>query len=277
MVIGIGALGGSGTRVVAELLRLSGIYIGNDLNDANDNLLFTRLFKNPEWFEKASKEQVFSRLQIFEKLMLNRNLNYQEVFDFKKACLNNPVFITDSFQNNTILIRNRLNRKRRDSKWAWKEPNTQFFLEYLSAYFITFKYIHVIRHGLDMAHSKNIQQLINWGYKFNITYSPYDSYETTVLKQLDFWIAANRSAINMGRKKLKKDFYLLNHSNLIENPNQEITKLLQFLEIEISEQKLLSLAKTPKRTKTVDRYKNSINVHFTEKQLSAVKEFGFKI
>lgn len=44
-VIAIGALGGSGTRICAQILIELGVFMGHDLNNANDNLLFTRLFK----------------------------------------------------------------------------------------------------------------------------------------------------------------------------------------------------------------------------------------
>ena len=74
-VIAIGALGGSATRVVAQILKDYGIFIGFDLNDAFDNLLFTRLFKNPAWFNKASKDEINFRWQIFEKLKSGQNLS----------------------------------------------------------------------------------------------------------------------------------------------------------------------------------------------------------
>ena len=38
--VAIGGVGGSGTRVIAEILIQLGFYIGSDLNSANDNLWF---------------------------------------------------------------------------------------------------------------------------------------------------------------------------------------------------------------------------------------------
>src|SRR5687767_12628130 len=43
--VGIGGIGGSGTRVGAALLQMLDFYIGDDLNQALDNLWFTLLFK----------------------------------------------------------------------------------------------------------------------------------------------------------------------------------------------------------------------------------------
>ncbi len=40
----IGGIGGSGTRVVAEILTLFGYFMGHDLNSAGDILTYTLLF-----------------------------------------------------------------------------------------------------------------------------------------------------------------------------------------------------------------------------------------
>ena len=46
--VAIGGVGGSGTRLIAQLLMELGVYMGSDRNDANDNLWFTLLFKRIE-------------------------------------------------------------------------------------------------------------------------------------------------------------------------------------------------------------------------------------
>jgi len=43
--VAIGGVGGSGTRLIAQCLKELGYFIGSDLNESNDNLLFTALFK----------------------------------------------------------------------------------------------------------------------------------------------------------------------------------------------------------------------------------------
>ena len=45
----IGGVGGSGTRVVVEIMRRLGVYTGSDLNKAGDNKWFTLLCKLPRW------------------------------------------------------------------------------------------------------------------------------------------------------------------------------------------------------------------------------------
>ncbi|MDX1409058.1 MAG: hypothetical protein R3330_13010, partial [Saprospiraceae bacterium] len=49
----VGGIGGSGTRVVAEILQASGVYLGTYLNAALDNVFFARLItKDPEWWTR---------------------------------------------------------------------------------------------------------------------------------------------------------------------------------------------------------------------------------
>lgn len=57
------------------------------------------------------------------------------------------------------------------------------------------KYIHVLRHGLDMAFSNNIQQLKNWGLKFNIKLSGEETESQIAVKQLDYWIESTKDII----------------------------------------------------------------------------------
>ena len=66
--IAIGGVGGSGTRVIASILKEVGIYIGGDLNHANDNLWFTLLFKHRDALNLNNTE-FNKRLAIFEAAM----------------------------------------------------------------------------------------------------------------------------------------------------------------------------------------------------------------
>ena len=72
----IGGVGGSGTRVVAEILDNLGFYIGNDLNPAKDNLWFLLLFKRPRWYRKTQrdKNQIFTGLSLLSNSMIDRTL-----------------------------------------------------------------------------------------------------------------------------------------------------------------------------------------------------------
>ena len=168
MVIAIGALGGSGTRAVAEILIKSGIYLGDNLNGPNDNLLFTSLFKNPIWYEKATKEEKMKRIGLFQKYMTNVCLTMRDKAAILKASYTNTNYNSRLKFNLNLLFRINRSKKQQNMLWGWKEPNTYISLPELATVFPDLKYIHVIRNGLDMAFSKNVQQLFNWGRNFSI-------------------------------------------------------------------------------------------------------------
>ena len=78
----IGALGGSGTRVIAQIVNQLGYYIGDDLNKPNDNLVFTRLFKNPEWYKTTDQKEIYSRLEIFDEYMTSQKLSLYHLLKY---------------------------------------------------------------------------------------------------------------------------------------------------------------------------------------------------
>lgn len=70
--IAVGGVGGSGTRVVAQILSTAGIYMGDDLNIAHDNLWFTLLFKRQDIL-KATDEEFRNCVSIFVRAMTRRH------------------------------------------------------------------------------------------------------------------------------------------------------------------------------------------------------------
>ena len=54
--ITFGGVGGSGTRLFAQIMYLLNIYNGDCINDTEDNLMFTFLFKNRDILLLNDKE-----------------------------------------------------------------------------------------------------------------------------------------------------------------------------------------------------------------------------
>ena len=54
-LVAAGALG-SGTRVIAQILINLGINLGG-VNEPNDNLIFTALFKSPKWYKLSHQKE----------------------------------------------------------------------------------------------------------------------------------------------------------------------------------------------------------------------------
>ena len=269
--VAVGALGGSGTRVVAEILMEAGIYMGDNLNNAKDNLTFTCLFKRPEWYMNSQKKDRIRHLQLFKKIMLGQNLSVGERLLYSKAYFSNWNY---TFKNK---IKAPFKRKATgDFKgWGWKEPNTHHFLKDLAEVFPNLRYIHVVRNGLDMAFSGNVQQLKNFGLNYDIVF-PANKAQMPVA-QLDYWIKANDHSIKVGREILGERFYLLRFEELCVNPLPTIKSLLHFLQVSLPEAKIRHLATLPKLPSSSGRYEKADLSIFSDDQLERVKTLGYHL
>ncbi|MFK7967133.1 MAG: sulfotransferase [Burkholderiaceae bacterium] len=274
-VIGIGSLGGSGTRAVAQVLMDAGIYMGDDLNHANDNLIFTRLFKNPGWYRNANKRSVEARLRVFEEYMQNDRISLKNAATLIGASANNPTMKSHRELAWNMLGKIGKSGGNRD-RWGWKEPNTQIFIEDLSNYFPSFKYIHVVRHGLDMAFSKNRQQLNNWGPRYDIHLNGNESKEEIAFKQLEYWIRSNKDVASKG-ERLGSDFLLLNHTTFCSHPRQQVDRIISFLGIELPMDRLAKLYELPRDTGSNDRYSKFDIGIFDDRQIDYVRQLGFEV
>ncbi len=289
--VAIGALGGSGTRIYAEILREIGLYIGSDLNPALDNLWFTLLFKRPKWFIKHytnNKSEISKGLHIFEKAMTGYLVpKFDEFLFIMKAALQWSIFgnhfhakgnsgrgIWPFFRVFTMLRNQKIDSSRYIG-WGWKEPNTHIYLEYLNHHFEHLKYIHVVRHGLDMAYTHNLAQLYNWGRLLGLKESENSVPEPK--RALQFWIKTNERVMALGQKMQSNRFLLANFDDLCNNPKHEIAKLIDFLGLNMNQMNIDQLACLPNLPESSGRYKKYDLSLFDEDEIEAVRSFGFKV
>lgn len=273
-IIAIGALGGSGTRAVAKVFEDAGIFIGDNLNEPLDNLIFTRLFKNPEWNKTASQEEINFRFSVFEQYMRGEQLDFKSFSELLKVSKSNKLSSSAiSFYFKVLRKRKVLETPR--EVWGWKEPNTQIYIEEILDYFPNLKYIHVVRNGLDMAFSSNKQQLNNWYWKFNIG---KDFKLNENFNQLNYWIFSTKKMMEIAEKdKYKNRILILNHTNFCSNPKEEIDRMFAFCDIELPEEQLAVIYEIPADKGSNDRYKNYDLSEFTTEQLSFVENVGFNL
>jgi len=283
----IGGIGGSGTRVVAEIIAKLGVFIGDDLDSARDNLWFLLLFKRPRWYRKAryDKNKVLTGLSLFSKSISHKNItNWSEL---KFLC--HAVFEVAIFGHNykgegrgiwpfvrvwkMLATTPKLPPKLMG--WGWKEPNTHIFIDYIAEYFNRVKYIYTIRHGLDMAFSKNQQQLYNWGPFFGLAESQSLSEEPKA--SLKYWLRTNRRVFEMGQKLGDNKFLVVKFEKLCSSPEAEIKKIVSFLNIDPSAQNLKKAYSIPKRPKSLDRYQNHELDQFDDSDLAELKTYGYSI
>jgi len=270
----VGGVGGSGTRVVAQMLMQAGVYMGDMLNEPNDNLWFTLLFRRPSLKKIKSTEEQLQWLEIFRKKMMNEKLSFMEKLKVRAAAFE---FIFKKYIRGKdwfslpLKISKSIRRNGNDSDlnyWGWKEPNTHIYISLLAKKFPDIKYLLVMRNGLDMAFSNNQIQLRNFGSHYGVSgFSPADS--------LQYWILANKKAIERGEKLLGKNFKVLRLEDLCANAEVETKKLLEWAEIKFDSELLKKISSIPQLPQSSDRFKENDLSNFTPHQMQAVQQLGY--
>lgn len=267
----IGGVGGSGTRLIAECLKEGGYFLGTDMNDANDNLWFTLLFKRIEVLS-SSKEEFDTLVDI----MVNGMTGIQK---FTKYQINliHTLASGDREQHTAEWLNDRANsllvqksKIELNAKWSWKEPNSHIVLGRLVHRIDNLKYIHVTRNGLDMAHSDNQNQLQLWGAHFfqkDFGITPYYS--------LKYWRIVHERCLTIG-ELMQDNFLFLNFDDFCLNPEKEVAKLCQFLKSEDDQlvARLIQLIHPPE---SIGRFKQYGTGLFDERDVAYVKSLGFDI
>ena len=192
--VAVGGLGGSGTIVVAALLTLLGYYIGDDLNETIDNLWFTLLFKRRSSLFDSDAE-FGDLLNLFVSRMSgNTTLTERDATRlFNLADRDRPEHARPWLIERASSFCNGRTSKRHYQPWAWKEPNTHIVVDRIFRLDPRVKYIHVVRHPIDMAMRPNQSQLALWGPMI----LGDDLTEITPRKSLSFWCAAHRRITNL--------------------------------------------------------------------------------
>lgn len=272
----IGASGGSGTRVVAEILIKFGIYLGQDLNKSNDNLLFTYLFKHPAHYGKnlsQNDSRLVELLKLHEKIFLGRfPLKINELKIFIKAGLEH-IYISPYYYDMKWVIKRCLKLinsvSARPSIWGWKEPHTGYFLKSIYSCYPNAKYILVLRNGLDMAYSRNDQQLRFWNKCFNL-----NSKDVTPRNKFEYWYQYNKYILTNGKELFSNNFFIIRHEDLCFRRERVIKEYLNFLGLNCRTipEEIMNLPKLPK---SYNRFLNYDNKWVDRDVRNKLAELGY--
>ena len=134
------------------------------------------------------------------------------------------------------------------------------------------RYIHVMRHGLDMAFSRNRNQLRDWGPRLGVTTDDLNDPRAA----FQYWVRANHIAIAESERLLGPRFMLLRFESLCEQPEATIRSVAEFLELASSTYDLDSLATLVSTPDTIGRYRREGRADiFTAEDLSALRELAY--
>lgn len=226
MPIAIGGVGGSGTRVVAGVVRQLGYAMGRDLNGPNDNLAYTLLFKHPD-VPALTPEAFTARARLFVAAMTGKRppTSRERALVAELAAHDRPQHDRRWLQQRAralLLPAEPLADRRR---WGWKEPNTHIALPQWRQTLPRLRYVHVVRNGLDMAFSSNQNQRELWG-PLLLGRVP----ERTPADSLAYWCAAHRRVAGLGAT-MGDDFLWLDFDALCREPDAGLRRLADFLDV----------------------------------------------
>lgn len=238
--IAVGGVGGSGTRVVSLLLREAGVFMGGDLNPAGDNLWFTLLFKHLPILD-ACDRRFDMLLQSFLAGMTAAPRPSEEALATiellsREDRLQHPAGWL-SERRATLLAA--IESARPPRRWGWKEPNTHVVIERLWARLPELRYVHVVRHGLDIACSRNQNQLRFWG-RHVLDREPAG----TASDSLAYWCRVHRRMQRLLQDNPQR-MYWLNYDRMCADPEPELAELAGFLALDT--RRVLPLAPSVKR------------------------------
>jgi len=189
----VGATGGSGTRVVAQILQTSGAYIGTDLNESRDALGFAQF--SDWWVNRFTHARSETPPTVLDAAMLH---DLRQVLAAHLADLDEP------------------------RRWGWKEPRSIFLLPFFARHLPSLRFLHVVRDGRDMALSANQNQLRAHGSAVGLRG------RDGPLASITLWSWLNRETARYGQEVLGDRYLRIRFEDLCENPPTVAGELLRF-------------------------------------------------
>jgi hypothetical protein len=194
----IGATGGSGTRVVARIVREGGLFIGTNLNRYEDALDFAAYFDR--WINPyVAAVDEGARTALFDEM--TREL--------------------------AEVVGTHLRERPGDAGlWGWKEPRSIYLLPFFDRLMSGFHFLHVIRDGRDMAFSENQNQLKKHGrVVLPRSRLPFRSRPS---RSIELWARVNTLAADYGEQRMAGRYFRVQFERLCAEPGPTIEGILRF-------------------------------------------------
>jgi Sulfotransferase family len=191
----IGATGGSGTRAVAGIVRDGGMFIGQELNFANDAIAFGAY--SDRW--------------------INVYLRARDQLPAEAA--------RDMAEDLACVVDVHCESLPRDARcWGWKEPRSIYLLPFFHSCMPDLRFLHVVRDGRDMAFSRNQQQLMKHG---SAALERLPSWRRTV-RSIALWNRVNLAAADYGERCLGDRYMVVRFEDLCADPAGVIEAVYAF-------------------------------------------------
>jgi hypothetical protein len=198
----IGATGGSGTRVVARIVRYGGLFIGTQLNQSEDAVEFGDF--SDRWINTFIGQG-------------NRPLAAPA-----------PAETHMLLELHGLLERHLSTLDSSARAWGWKEPRSIFLLRFFARQLPQLKFLHVVRDGRDMAFSTNQNQLLKHGAAL---LGDTECESSPPVRSMALWSRLNMLAADFGEQQLGARYMRIRFEDLCAQPVPTIGRVFDFFSL----------------------------------------------
>ena len=192
----IGATGGSGTRVIARILRTAGLYTGAKLNPYEDAVELG--FYSDRWINPYVQAGGELSAQVREEMTADLR----------------------------AVLADHLGGLPPDARrWGWKEPRSIYLLRYWHETMPSLRFLHFVRDGRDMAFSENQQQLTKHG---DAVLGDELRKAKTPARSIAVWNRVNAAAADYGERQLGERYLRVRFEDLCAEPAETVARLYAF-------------------------------------------------
>jgi hypothetical protein len=244
----IGAMGGSGTRVVARIIRDAGFFIGSRLNESEDSLDIADFLDR--WILRYLRRKAHPLTESEAKWM---RVEFEECLTLHLGKMANS-----------------------SAAWGWKEPRSIYLLPFFHEYFPEMKFIHFLRDGRDMAFSNNQNQLNNYG---DVVQGLELRHDPQPVRTAALWSTVNITAASFGEAHLGARYLSLKFEDLCSQPALVVKRIFSFLRVSGTD---IGLAiKQISAPESIGRWKALSDRHLRERIFEeaglALEKFGYLV
>jgi Sulfotransferase family len=192
----IGAIGGSGTRAFAKVLRRAGVHMG-PADTQEDATAFSDFYQRflAEYLENGSRFPEGSSAPEHFDAAVSQHL----------AGVESP-----------------------EAPWGAKNPRSMLMLAYWHERYPRMRFVHVVRNGLDMAYSTNQIQPKRFGELILDGEPPGSKSKRAMV----YWSQTNSRAADYGESRLGERYIRIRHEDLCLSPEATVARLFEFLGVE---------------------------------------------
>lgn len=195
----IGAVGGSGTRVVARIARHAGFFMGLSLNESEDSRPFIDFYHAwvPLYLRRrgelsAEEYQVMSRA--FEQTLEQHLRGLDDA----------------------------------DLLWGAKDPRSMQILRFWHQRFPRMRFIHVVRNGLDMAFSGKQRGLQMHGH---LVLNESERRKVPWARAMAYWSRVNLTAAAVEEQEFGERYLTVRLEELCAEPARVVRQIFEFLHV----------------------------------------------